>query len=297
MQQPKNCINRHHVFRRATRSLDFVSTSRFSGDFSSQKKHGFTLMEMLVVMAILAILSAIAVPTFSNARQKAQSIACQGNLRTISTALHAYVADHDGRLIPAMVYAYNRDGGGWYSADRREGGFWYTVLDPYVNPGIDTERDMRADKRDVWPLATRAKYAQWQLCSGKNPKLLGLADDFKAIGYGWNAAYFGSTTDSANPSYNSGNNVKAIDSRMSQVERPGSTVIIGDSKDADDTFQAYQNQYLYESEMAGGVNIRPKRHSGGGNYLFLDGHIEWMTPKQVNERVLSPDKIFKKVKS
>lgn len=282
MQQPKNITNLHQPHQR-----------RAWGE-------GFTLIELLVVIAILIILAVIAIPVFGGVRQKAESAQCQGNLRSISTALNAYVADHNGSLIPAMVYAYNRNGGGWYSPDKREGGYWYTVLDPYVNPEIAMSTDpnvYRNDKRDVWPLKTRAQHAKWQLCPGKRPKESGYGDDYKAIGYGWNAGAFGSTTDTANSSFNNGNNPTAIDARMASVQSPATTVIIGDSKDAEDTFQAYQNQYIYESPTAGGVATRPKRHSGGGNFLFLDGHIEWITPEQMEDRVKKPEQIFRKIKS
>lgn len=278
MQQPKNITNLHQPHQR-----------RAWGE-------GFTLIELLVVIAILIILAVIAIPVFGGVRQKAESAQCQGNLRSISTALNAYVADHNGSLIPAMVYAYNRNGGGWYSPDKREGGYWYTVLDPYVNPEIAMSTDpnvYRNDKRDVWPLKTRAQHAKWQLCPGKRPKESGYGDDYKAIGYGWNAGAFGSTTDTANSSFNNGNNPTAIDARMASVQSPATTVIIGDSKDAEDTFQAYQNQYIYEGLPA----TRPKRHSGGGNFLFLDGHIEWITPEQMEERVKKPEQIFRKIKS
>lgn len=260
---------------------------RFVGDAS-----GFSLIELLVVMAVAAVLIGLTFSGFSQVRQKMQSMACQTNLRTISTALHAYVADHDGKLIPAATYVYEGKGGSWYSPDKSVGGHWYTQLDPYVNPGIDTERSMKADKRDVWPLATRAKYAKWQLCPAKNPKLLGNADDYKVVGYGWNTKGFGITTRETaegqqDPSATGGEN-----SRMSQVEKPGATIIIGDSKDADDSSLAYQNQYLYE----GLSSTRPSRHSGGGNYLFLDGHIEWITPEKLNERIKAPEWVFRKRK-
>lgn len=292
MHRHKNIIDGQKALPRVKRGGDFVFIRRFS-------RMGFTLLEMLVVIAVIAILFVLAFPVYSRVVDKAHSVTCQGNLRTISTALQAYVADHDGKLIPAVVYAYEEKGGSWYSPDKRIGGFWYTQLDPYINPGIDEEWNMRADKRDTWLPEMRAKYAKWQLCPAKKPKLMGYVDDYKTVGYGWNASYFGKTTaqkPDGSPSDSASTNGGEF-SRMSQVEKPSSTVIIGDSKDAEDSYQAYQNQYLYESEMAGGVNIRPHRHSGGGNYLFLDGHIEWITPEQMNERVKSPERIFKKKKS
>jgi prepilin-type N-terminal cleavage/methylation domain-containing protein/prepilin-type processing-associated H-X9-DG protein len=56
---------------------------------------GFTLTEMLVVIAVIAILTAILLPVFSTVREKARQNACLGNLRQIGTALTAYAQDYD----------------------------------------------------------------------------------------------------------------------------------------------------------------------------------------------------------
>ena len=60
------------------------------------KKHGFTLIEILVVLAVLAILTAILLPVFASARHRARMAACASNLHQISLALHQYAADNDG---------------------------------------------------------------------------------------------------------------------------------------------------------------------------------------------------------
>jgi len=56
---------------------------------------GFTLVEMLVVVAIIAILASIMFPVFSRARAAARKTACSSNLRQIGTAFELYVSDND----------------------------------------------------------------------------------------------------------------------------------------------------------------------------------------------------------
>ena len=60
------------------------------------KRHGFTLIEVLVVLAVIAVLTAILLPVFASARHRARMTACASNLHQISLALHQYAADNDG---------------------------------------------------------------------------------------------------------------------------------------------------------------------------------------------------------
>lgn len=61
----------------------------------SEEERGFTLIEMMIVVAIIAILVAILVPNFVRARAQAQSAACEANLKEIATALELYQTDHE----------------------------------------------------------------------------------------------------------------------------------------------------------------------------------------------------------
>jgi len=58
-------------------------------------ERGFTLIEMMIVVAIIAILVAILVPNFMRARAQAQTAACEANLKEIATALELYQTDHE----------------------------------------------------------------------------------------------------------------------------------------------------------------------------------------------------------
>ena len=71
----------------------------------------FTLIEMLVVVAIIAILAAMLSPTLQKALENARSIQCVNNLKQCGIALHSYANDHNGMLIYGWVY--HRDGLAW----------------------------------------------------------------------------------------------------------------------------------------------------------------------------------------
>jgi prepilin-type N-terminal cleavage/methylation domain-containing protein len=69
---------------------------RTAGDRTPE---AFTLVELLVVMAIIAILAALLLPVFSAAKAKGRQTACLSNLRQLGFALQTYASDNDGGLV------------------------------------------------------------------------------------------------------------------------------------------------------------------------------------------------------
>jgi len=53
-------------------------------------KKGFTLIELMIVVVIIGVLSAIAIPKFQNVQDLARQSACRGNMRTLATAEAIY---------------------------------------------------------------------------------------------------------------------------------------------------------------------------------------------------------------
>lgn len=81
-------------------------------------KKAFTLIELLIVVAIIAILAAIAVPNFLEAQTRSKVSRCRADMRSIATALEAYRVDNtayptdggSGIVSPINTNGYNRLG-------------------------------------------------------------------------------------------------------------------------------------------------------------------------------------------
>ena len=69
----------------------------------AQSESGFTLVELLVVMLILGLLAAIAIPAFFNQRDKAADAEAKSTAKTTQTAMETYATDNNGKYTGATV--------------------------------------------------------------------------------------------------------------------------------------------------------------------------------------------------
>lgn len=75
----------------------------------SGSEAGFTLVELLVVMLILGLLAAIAIPSFFNQRDKARDADAKSAARTAQTAIETYATDNNGAYTGATAGAATDD--------------------------------------------------------------------------------------------------------------------------------------------------------------------------------------------
>lgn len=209
------------------------------------------------------MLVALLFPVAKSSIQNAQTGKCAGNLRAIGGALANYIADHDGELIPGAT-------------ENTHNMTWLHVLEPYLGgPSADGGAAGVYDpNRPAWQTCPAKKYPADQR-------------SWLAVGYGWNQVYFGATAGYVDAN---GDNY----CRINQVSQPSKTIIIADNVDSISA-AAWQYPMLYGPW--GTEGMLSMRHHGGGNYLFLDGHVEWLKREEaVRTEQGIPWFLFRRVK-
>jgi prepilin-type N-terminal cleavage/methylation domain-containing protein/prepilin-type processing-associated H-X9-DG protein len=107
----------------------------------SSRGAGFTLVELLVVMAIIGVVIALAIPAVQRARDLAARAECGNNLRQIALALHSFHANQR-RLPPGVSFQAGADPYPWMT--------WLTRILPYVEQSSLWALTEEAYVKDRW---------------------------------------------------------------------------------------------------------------------------------------------------
>ncbi len=218
------------------------------------RQRGFTLTELLVVIGIIAVLTAILVPVFFTARNNGQRTACASNLRQLAAASLLYAQDNDGILPHSSESGMTRDD-------------WFAQIKPLVT-SKDVFRCPSCALPDKLPLSVEGEPVFGYAANGN-------------INLAW---------------VNSEPLVREGD-----VRHPAATVFLTEihfiqhpNQETATRYCVHAPDVLDENSKGPGYFLDDgatvvglqggKRHAGGCNYAFVDGHVKWLKPEAVDWR-------------
>ena len=77
------------------------------------QKRNFTLIELLIVIAIIAILAGMLLPDLNKAREQGMRTSCKGNIKQIGLAISQYSSDFSDYIIPSLPTFVDDDPSTW----------------------------------------------------------------------------------------------------------------------------------------------------------------------------------------
>jgi len=227
-------------------------------------RKGFTLIELLVVVSIIAILAAILFPVFSRARENARRSACLSNMKQLGLAFLQYTQDFDEQL---PINGSTTSGGPGTRS-------WDVCIAPYSGQRVGGASPMIFRCPSDTSSETRRSYAipWWGMYAPGDTATF-------VFGTFGTAQFVGvKQADIPHPS-----------ATIMLVEFPSSSPSVTSSTDplyVNNSFGNYSNSYVTGPGGSGADNTqdqsRPGKqlHFNGWNYLFSDGHVKWMQPRQ-----------------
>ncbi len=228
-------------------------------------KGAFTLIELLIVIAIIALLAAILFPVFGRARENARRTTCQSNLKQLGLGFTMYAQDYDERYPNQMTTSSG----------------WDIRVPEYL--GIDTSSTSKTPsilqcpndgtlKRVVSTCTTNSSYLP-RSYSMPYAKLTNGTPLFFAGKYTSADGYIGRLS--------------------SEIPEPSFTLMIAENINNVNIFRSNSDSYIGSAQAQGENQITPANkplcadlpqygtpvHFEGWNYLFVDGHVKWMKPE------------------
>lgn len=257
---------------------------------------GFTLIEMLVVVAVIGVLLGLIVPALSRARAHGKSTVCKSHLRTLGQGLAMYAGENDDMLVPSRMPKLDDEN--W--SVEIEGGLKYrpTFLAMMgsqvgVPPFADPQPTKLTFDEEGEP-GDRQNYAsEVYLC----PAELSWTDERNGA-YGYNYQFLGNSRLYDKEKLWSFKNWPVL---YPAIPAPARTVAVGDSMGTAAAFpiplrRSYENNARLPNALGNeGFNLDPPwvdpengeiaehsdgsrgavdlRHLGRANILWLDGHV------------------------
>jgi prepilin-type N-terminal cleavage/methylation domain-containing protein/prepilin-type processing-associated H-X9-DG protein len=238
---------------------------------------GFTLVELMVVIAIIAILAGLLLPVLSKAKSKAQETYCGNNLRQLLLGWTLYADENEDWLAGNISVRRSNRPGSWVLGNARQDQNASNIMAGVMYPYAPSAGSYRcpADKSTVTGHPTLRRARSYTM----NGWLNSIQDD---QGVSWKGRM-------------GPNDFKSMPHKMSQIVRPspaGTFVFIDEQEESiddgiwncDPTALATPGlPVLAPGKAPSWLNLPADRHSQGANIAYAEGHVKhqkWLWPKQ-----------------
>jgi prepilin-type N-terminal cleavage/methylation domain-containing protein/prepilin-type processing-associated H-X9-DG protein len=255
-------------------------------------RRGFTLVEMLVVMAIIVLLAAILLPVLVTAKRAANTAVCISNMRQIGVAAQLYLGDHDDQYFPASRYeplpGYAPQVT-WIGYDNLntgtvQGGFYGDVTKPAKNPPRPGLLDIYMRDLRILKCPNQAPTIQSALALNGFDRQI--PSDYYAVNPAAAGQEFGPCVFD---SHYEGDVYVTVGSSASLIEEPADTLLCWEHLAFAPMCNWLQRPDWYKSppdipEMTEHFNFL---HNGGTNTLWCDGHAKRFSYGQLKRPMFS----------
>src|SRR5947207_1656534 len=230
-----------------------------------RRDFGFTLVELLVVLAIISILAALLLPALAGAKAKAKAISCLNNVRQLGLASQIYTDEYEERL------PYNLGTADIHAAvAQNQFLIWNSSIMDWEVLNTDNTNTALVTLGGVGPYTSRN--AKIYKCPNDN-----YVSDLQAAA-GWKARVrslsMNAMVGDAGQFSKSGANVNNPKYRQyfktSQVTKPGQIFVFIEEhpNSIDDGY------FINNPERLTWTNLPAAHHNGAANISFVDGHVE-----------------------
>ncbi|MEN6384057.1 MAG: type II secretion system protein [Phycisphaerales bacterium] len=246
------------------------------------KSMGFTLVELLVVISIIAVLLAVLMPSLQKAREQALKTIDATNLKSTGTSMFMYISENKSTLPPD--YMPPRASG--IDEDDLTNVYWQQKLIPYTKTGkvftspiyekYFSVEFARYDHRDML-YGQKNKSSNWYywFCAGTAPSF---GYNHRAIGCGGYAPGFGCYQRTGSLNTESGMKMPVLQVKVEQIKNCSGTILcLGNvsSFAVPPSMVVDSADPLSNKKWADLYHPKKFRINGGVNLLYVDCHAAW----------------------